>query len=302
MDRWQAMKVFVKVAETGSFAEASRQLHMSPPAVTRMISTLEDQIGVRLLMRTTRSVKMTEAGDRYFQDCRRILADVAHAEASAAGSHINPTGTLIVTASAMFGPMHVMPILLEYLERYPTVTARSLFVDRVVNIVEDGIDVAIRIGRLPMSGLSAVRVGCVRRVICGAPSYFEKHGVPQVPADLTHHWIIAPTAAWFSLEWYFGPERKNGITIRPRLLCNTNEGAIAAVEQGKGISRLLAYQIEPALRSGRLRTVLTDYDEPPMPVHVVHAGGRRPAAKVRTFVDLAVERLRENPIFTDMQK
>jgi DNA-binding transcriptional LysR family regulator len=222
MDRWHTMRVFVKVAETGSFADAGRQLHMSPPAVTRAISTLEESIGVRLLTRTTRTVKMTEAGSRYFEDCRRILSDIAEAEASAAGSYANPSGTLTVTGSTMFGQTYVLPILLEYLDRYPLVTGRSLFVDRFVNIIEGGIDVAIRIGHLPDSGHSAVKVGSIKRVICGAPSYFEKYGVPQSPADLANHRIISTTAAWVSLEWRFGRERQTVVTVHPRLLCNTN--------------------------------------------------------------------------------
>ncbi|MBS7543830.1 LysR family transcriptional regulator [Ancylobacter oerskovii] len=297
MDRWQAMRVFVKVAETESFAEAGRQLHMSPPAVTRAVHTLEEQIGVRLLTRTTRSVKLTEAGSRYLDDCRRILADIADAEASAAGIHANPTGTLIVTGSVMFGQMYALPILLEYLDRYPAVTGRSLFVDRVVNIVEEGIDVAIRIGHLPDSGLSAIRVGSVRRVICGAPSYFDTYGMPRKPGDLAHHRIIAATAAWASPEWRFGQDGKTSVTVRPRLLCNTNEAAIAAAEQGWGLTRVLSYQIGPALLEGRLQAVLTEHEEKPVPIHVVHAEGRRAPAKVRTFVDLAVERLRANRLF-----
>lgn len=291
------MKVFARVAETGSFAEAARQLHMSPPAVTRAISGLEDQLGVRLLTRTTRSVRMTEAGRGYFDDCRRILADIVDAEAAAAGSHGNPTGTLIVTASMMFGQIHVLPILLEYLDLFPTVTGRSLFVDRVVNIVEEGIDVSIRIGHLSDSSLSATRIGWVRRSICGAPSYFEKHGVPETPADLAHHRVIVPTGAWTSPEWHFGPERKTSVTVHPRLLCNTNEAAIAAAEQGWGLTRVLSYQVGPALAEGRLVSVLDDYAEKPLPVHVVHAEGRRATAKVRAFVDLATKRLCENPLF-----
>lgn len=296
MDLLQAMKVFVKVAETGSFAKAGRQLHMSPPAVTRAISTLEEHIGVRLLTRTTRAVKMTEAGNRYFDDCRRILADIEDAEASAAGSHANPTGTLIVTGPAMFGQMHILPIMLEYLDRYPSVTGRSVFEDRVVNLIEEGMDVAVRIGHLPVSGLTAIKVGSVRRVICGAPSYFEKYGVPQVPADLASHRIIATTGAWVSLEWHFGREKKTSTTVRPRLLCNSNEAAISAAEQGWGLTRVLSYQAAPALRESRLQAVLTEYEEQALPIHVVHAEGRRAAAKVRAFVDLAVERLRGNPL------
>ncbi|MDI7864897.1 LysR family transcriptional regulator [Rhizobiaceae bacterium n13] len=297
MDRWQAMRVFVKVVETGGFAAAARHLHMSPPAVTRTISSLEDTIGVRLLTRTTRAVKTTEAGDRYLDDCRRILADIAEAEASAAGLHGNPTGTLTVTGPALFGQMHILPILLEYLDQYPLVTLQSVFVDRIVNLVDEGIDVAIRIGNLPDSGLSAIRVGSIRRVVCGAPSYFEKYGVPEVPSDLVNHRIIAPTAAWASFEWQFGQKNRTSVTVRPRLQCNTNDAAIAAAEQGWGITRILSYQIAPALQEGRLQTVLSEYEEHAMPVHVVHAEGRRASAKVRSFVDLAVDRLRSNRVF-----
>ncbi len=291
------MKIFVRVAETGSFAQAARQLHLGPPVVTRVIAALEDQIGVRLLTRTTRSVKMTEAGSGYFEDCRRILADMADAEAAAAGSHGNPTGTLLVTGSVMFGQIYVLPILLEYLDRFPAVTGRSLFVDRIVNIIEEGVDVAIRIGHLPDSGLSAIRVGQVRRVICGAPAYFEKHGIPRTPADLAHHRIILPTGAWVSPDWHFGTDGKTSITVHPRLLCNTNEAAIAAAEQGWGLTRILSYQVGEPLADGRLLAVLDQYAEKPLPIHVVHAEGRRTAAKVRNFVDLAVERLRAYPPF-----
>lgn len=296
VDRWQAMRVFVKVAELGSFAKAGRQLHLSPPAVTRVISALEEAIGARLLTRTTRSVKTTEAGGRYLEDCRRILADIADAEASAAGFHADPSGTLTITAPVMFGQMHVLPILLEYLDMYPLVTVQSVFVDRIVHMIDEGIDVAIRIGNLPASDLRAIRVGSVRQVVCGAPAYFEQHGIPQVPADLVHHRIIAPTAAWTSPEWQFGGKSRTRVAVCPRLLCNTNDAVIAAVEQGWGLSRVLAYQIAPALRDGRLRTVLSEYEEAAWPIHVMHAEGRRVSAKVRAFVDLAVERLRRNDL------
>jgi DNA-binding transcriptional LysR family regulator len=205
-----------------------------PPAVTRAISALEEEIGVRLLTRTTRSVKLTEAGRGYLEDCRRILTDIAEADAAAAGAHGNPTGTLMVTGSVLFGHMYVLPILLDYLDRFPAVTGRSLFVDRLVNIVEEGIDVAVRIGHLPDSGLSAVRVGSVRRVICGAPAYFDSHGMPRVPADLAQHRVIVPTGAWASPEWHFGPEGKTSVTVHPRLFSNTVEAAITAAEQGWG--------------------------------------------------------------------
>lgn len=294
MDRWQAMRVFAKVAETGSFAEAARRMHMSAPAVTRAIGALERLIGARLFVRTTRSVKMTEAGARYFDDCRRILADIAEAEAAAAGSYATPAGTLTVTASAMFGQMYVLPIMTEYLDAYPTMSGRTFFVDRPVSIVEEGIDVAVRIGHLPDSGFTAVQVGTVRRVVCGAPAYFEKHGIPAVPADLRNHRVAASTSAWASPEWRFAGDER--VTVHPLLQCNTNEAAIATAIAGWGLTRVVHYQVGPALLEGALRIVLADHEEPPLPVHVLYPQGRHAPAKVRAFVDLAVARLRENRV------
>ena len=190
MDRWQAMRVFVKVADAGGFAGAARQLGMSPPAVTRAIAALEETIGTRLLVRTTRSVKLTEAGGHYLEDCRRILSDITEAEAAAAGSYATPTGTLTVTAPVLFGQIYVMPILTEYLDRHPAVTGRVLLLDRLTNLIDEGMDVAVRIGHLPDSGYSAVRVGSVRRVVCGSPAYLAKHGAPSVSSRscaTSHH-------------------------------------------------------------------------------------------------------------------
>lgn len=294
MDRWQAMRIFVKVAETGSFAETARLMQMSPPAVTRTIAALEDMIGARLFVRTTRSVRVTEAGARYVADCRRILADIAEAEAAAAGSYATPAGVLTVTASVMFGRLYVLPVMTEYLDTYPTMTGRTLFVDRPVNIVEEGIDVAIRIGHLPDSGLAAIRVGSVRRVVCGSPAYFERHGVPATPADLKGHRVAAATSAWASPEWRFAGDQR--VTIDAALQCNTNEAAIATAKADWGLTRVLHYQIGPALVSGELQIVLGDFEEPPLPIHVLHPEGRHAPAKVRAFVDLAVARLRANPL------
>ncbi|NYZ13969.1 LysR family transcriptional regulator [Azospirillum sp. RWY-5-1] len=293
MDRWQAMRIFVRVAETESFAEAARHLHMSAPAVTRAIAALEDVIGARLFVRTTRSVKMTEAGTRYFDDCRRILSDITEAEATAAGSYATPSGRLAVTASVLFGRMYVLPIMIEYLDSYPTMSGRTFFVDRPVNIVEEGIDVAVRIGHLPDSGFTAIKVGTIRRVICGSPGYFEKHGVPTVPADLKNHRIIASTGAWASPEWRFAGDQR--VTIDSVLQCNTNDAAIATAAAGWGLTRVLHYQIGPALLNGDLRIVLADHEEPPLPIHLLHPEGRHAPAKVRAFVDLAISRLRGNP-------
>jgi DNA-binding transcriptional LysR family regulator len=294
MSRFHAMQVFVKVAETSGFAEAARQLNMSPPAVTRAVASLEDQIGARLFTRTTRTVKLTEAGTRYFDDCRRILGDVAEAEAAAGGSYAKPTGVLTVTASALFGQDYIAPILTEYLDQNPEVNVRALFVDRITNMVDEGIDVGIRIGDLADSSFSAIRVGAVRRVVCGAPAYFEAHGVPKHPSELANHKIIVSTTSWASLDWRFAGAQKPTVRIAPRLSFSTYGAVIKATTQGWGLSRPLSYQIAQDLFDGKLQTVLSEYEEDPLPVHVVHPEGRRASAKVRAFVDLAVGRLRAN--------
>ena len=297
MDRLQSMQVFVRVAEAESFAEAARLLNLSPAGVTRAVAFLEAHLDARLFTRTTRSVKLTDAGLRYLEDCRRILADIEEADSAAAGAYADPSGTLTITASVLFGQMYVQPILTDFLDLHPHVVGRTLFVDRVTSIIDEGVDVAIRIGHLSDSGLSASRVGSVRRVICGSPGYFERHGVPASPADLERHRLVAATSAWGGLEWRFGTERKSTVQIRPALFCNTYQGAVDAARAGWGVTRALSYQIGPALITGELVTVLTGFEEEPLPIHVVHPEGRRASAKVRTFVDMAVARLRANPLF-----
>lgn len=289
MDRWQAMRIFVGVAETGSFAETARRLRISAPAVTRSVSALEELVGARLFVRTTRAVKLTDTGVRYLADCRRILSDIAEAEAAAAGSYAKPTGMLSVTASAMFGQKYVLPIMADYLDQYPAMSGRTLFVDRQVNIIEEGIDVAVRIGHLADSGLTGIKVGTVRRVVCGSSEYFKKHGIPASPADLKKHRIVSSTSAWASSEWRFADDRR--VTVSAALQCNTNEAAIAVAASGWGLTRVIDYQINPALLKGGLQVVLAEYEEPPLPIHIVYAAGRHAPAKVRTFVDMAIARL-----------
>ncbi|NIF34005.1 LysR family transcriptional regulator [Enterobacter sp. Cy-643] len=296
MDRWQAMKIFVKVAETESFAAAARQLHISAPVVTRAIAALEETIGTRLFIRTTRTVKLTEPGLRYLADCRTILASIEEAEAAAAGSYATPSGILTITASVLFGQKFVLPVITDYLDAWPTMRARSLFVDRQVNIIEEGIDVAVRIGHLPDSGLTATKVGTVRRVVCASPDYLEKHGTPLTPADLKNHRIASSASAWASPEWRFAGDQR--VMINAALQCNNNESSIATAKAGWGLTRVLDYQIAPALREGTLHIVLSDYELEPFPIHVVHTEGRHASAKVRTFVDLIVARLRANPLLS----
>lgn len=292
MDRWQAMRIFVKVAETESFAESARSLHISAATATRAVASLEQTIGTRLFVRTTRSVKLTEGGARYFDDCRRILSDISEAEAVAAGSFAEPSGTLAVTAPVLFGHLYVLPILTEYLDLHPAMTATTLFVDRSVNVVEEGIDVAVRIGNLPDSGLTAIKVGSVRRVICGAPSYLAKHGIPTTPNDLKSHRLVVSTSAWTSSEWRFARDER--VSIAPLLRCNTNEAAISTAISGWGLTRVLHYQVGHALLGGDLKVVLSDYEERPLPIHVIFPEGRHVPAKVRAFTDIAVSRLRAN--------
>lgn len=295
MDRWQAMRVFVKVAETESFARTARELHLSAPAVTRLVAALEELVGARLLVRTTRSVRPTEAGARYLQDCRRILADIGEAELAAAGHYAKPVGTLTITAPLLFGQLHVLPLLLDYLERYPQMRARTFFVDRPVNIVEEGMDVALRIGHLPDSGFTAIQVGRVRRVVCAAPAYLQAQGVPATPAALREHRILACQSAWASLEWRFAGGQR--VMVDPQLLCNTNEAAITAARSGQGLTRALHYQVAPALTEGELQIVLAEHEEAPLPIHLIYPEGRQAPAKVRAFIDLAAAALRDNPLF-----
>lgn len=291
------MRVFVKVAECSGFAEASRQLGISRAAVTRAVSALEERLGVRLLARTTRSVTLTEAGTRYVDDCQRILADIDEAAATAAGANLRPRGTLRVTSSVLFGQLHVLPILTDYLDAYPEVQAQALFVDRVTHMIDEGIDVAVRLGRLPDSSLVATRVGSVRKVICASPGYLARCGVPEGPGALTGHEVVVGGDEGERVEWRLRDEGEDCVVrVRPRLACSTNHAAISAALMGWGLARVLSYQVGEALASGELVAVLEDYEPPSIPVHVVWSGGRRAPAKVRAFVDLAVERLRANPM------
>lgn len=293
MDRFHLMAVFVAVAEEEGFAAAARRLRMSPPAVTRAIALLEERLGVRLLTRTTRLVRTTDAGTRYLEDARRILVDADEADEAAAGINATPRGNLAVTAPVLFGKIYVMPLITAYQTTYRETTVSALFIDRVVNLMEEGLDVGIRIGPLPDSSLRAIRVGQVRRVVCAAPAYLEQHGSPRTPAELAQHPIIAATSLSAGSEWVFaGGKEQIRVRLSPRILVNTNDGALEAARSGFGLTRLISYQVANELAAGTLTTVLTEFEEAALPVHVIHREGRLGSAKVRSFVDLAVERLR----------
>jgi len=295
MDRFHLMRTFVAVVDEQGFAGAARRLGISPPATTRAVAELEQRLGVRLLTRTTRTMRVTDAGERYVEDCRRILAEVEEAEESAGGVHRAPQGRLVVTAPALFGRMHVMPIVLDYLGKYPDVSVACWFVDRLVNLVDEGADVAVRIGELPDSSATAVRVGSVRRVLCASPSYLKRHGTPAEAADLQRHAIFGHNTLSPVSEWKLAAgSTAQRLRLRARLAVSTNDAAIAAAQSGFGLALLLSYQVAEPLRAGKLRAVLEGSFPETLPVHVVHREGRRAARKVRAFVDLAAERLRAN--------
>ena len=291
MDRFQLMNVFVGVAEEQGFAAGARRLRMSPPAVTRAIATLEKRLGVQLLHRTTRHVRTTEAGKRYLEDARRILAEVDAADEAAAGINTQPRGRVTVTAPALFGRMFVMPGIVEYLTRYPGTEVAAVFLDRVVNLLEEGFDVGIRIGELPDSNLHALRVGSVRVVLCASTEYLKRGNVPRTPRDLLKHSLIASHAGGDSFEWRFEGRL---LRTQPRLSVTTNDAAIEAALRGFGITRLLSYQVAPLVQAGELKLLLEKYEPPPLPIHIVHQEGRHASAKVRTFVDLMIQRLRKD--------
>ena len=295
MDRFHLLNVFVAVVDCQGLAGAARKLHMSPPAVTRAINDLETHLGLRLLMRTTRSVRVTDAGERYVQDCRRILAEMLEADESVTGMHSSPRGRLTVTAPMLFGSLFVTPIVSEYLSRYPHVSASCLFLDRVVNLLDEGMDVAVRIGELPDSGMQATRVGQVRRVICASPDYLARQGIPTKPDELHAHTIISASSVTPNPEWKLMDKGElRSIRLQARMITTTNDSAVNAAASGFGLTRLLSYQVAEHLRSGRLKTVLADFEPAALPIHVVHREGRQAPQRVRAFLDLTIERLRQD--------
>ncbi|MBJ2154283.1 LysR family transcriptional regulator [Variovorax sp. IB41] len=296
MDRIQAMAAFLTVVETGGFASAARKLNVSPSVITRAVVELEERLGVRLLTRTTRFVRVTEAGTSYADSCRRILADIEEAESAAAGTHAAPQGQLTVTSSVNFGRMYVSPIVRAYLEQFPKVDINCWFMDRMVNLVDEGVDVAVRIGELPDSSLQAVKVGQVRQVLCASPDYLRRRGIPERPEELTAHVMIAATGITPTPEWRFRDGDKPVLVrLQPRLTATTNEAAAESAAAGLGITRLPLYQIAQAVEDGTLELVLEAFERPAVPIHVVHREGRHATHKVRAFIDMAVDALRSDP-------
>lgn len=293
MDRLEAAGIFVEVAERGSFAEAARRLRRSPAAVTRAVADLEDRLGVRLLNRTTRAIGLTEAGSRFLIGARRLLTDFEEIERAAAGEGTAPRGELRITAPIVFGRLHVLPVLTEFLSHFPDVSAALTLVDRPVDLVEEGFDVAVRIGTLAESSAIATRVGAVRQVVVAAPGYLERHGTPSTPAELAGQTVIAFSGMSAADRWIFRDgSSESPVAIKPRLVVTTAEAAIDAASAGFGVTRVLSYQAAGAISSGSLLRVLADNEGPDLPIHLLYPGGRHPAPKLRAFLDFCGPRLR----------
>ena len=292
MDRVHEIEVFIAVAEAGSFARAGARLRLSPPAVTRAISALEERLGARVFNRTTRSVTITDVGQRFLESARRVLADLDTAEKEAVGEAATPQGHLTVTASVTFGRTALAPVVAEFLARQPRVTASVLLLDRVVNLVEEGIDVAVRIGQLPDSNLIARRIGAVHRIPVASPEYLAARGAPVSPADLRLHSVIAFTGLMPRREWRFQEgEKSASVSLQPRFEINDAVAALQAAERGHGITIALSYMVVEQIRAGTLVPVLDAWTPPPQPVHVVYPQARLVAPKIRAFLDFAAPRL-----------
>lgn len=296
MDHLQRLRTFVAVAEAGSFARGARARGLSAPAATRAIASLERHLGLLLLQRTTRSLRLTEPGEAFLADARRILADLDAAEAAVTGARHEPQGTLTVTAPAMFGSRHVAPLLFEFMDRHPQLQARALFTNRLVHLIDEGVDVALRIAALPDSGLTSVPVGAMRTVVVASPAYLAAHGTPRAPADLRDHLAIGLLIEGQDrVAWRF-PGHRAVAAPRERLVVNAMDAKVAAAVAGQGLARMLAYQVTDEVRDGRLRVVMSGHEPPPVPVHLVYPAGRAAAAKVRAFVAFAADRLRALPV------
>lgn len=294
MNRIEDAAVFVQVAERGSFAAAARHFNRSPAAITRVIAELEARLGVRLLTRTTRAVSMTDAGQRFLAGAKRVIADLEEIELAAAGQGRAPRGELRVTAPIEFGRKHLLPLVMEFLTHYPEVSVRLMLLDRPVDLVEEGIDIAVRIGSLSGSSAIATRLGEVQRLAVASPRYLADRGVPGVPHDLDGHDLIAFSGLDAAGRWSFSRSAQAiDVAIAPRLYVTTAQAALDAALTGFGITRLLSYQALDALMAGTLVRLLQDYEGDARPIHLVYPDGKNPSPKLRAFLDWTAPRLRQ---------
>lgn len=295
MDRLSTLAAFVTIADKGSFAAAAREHRVSPQAITRAVAALEARLGVRLLQRTTRSVRLTDEGALLLARCRQPLVELDDAERAVVGTGAEPQGSLVVTAPVVFGRMHVVPVVADLLRQHPRLVVRLILSDRFAHLVEEGIDVALRIGELADSALRAVKVGEVRRVLAASPAYLEARGTPSRIAELRNHDVIAFTGIAASNEWRFGHDSRASVQVSPRLFVNSADAAIGAAAAGLGICRVLSYQVTADVAAGRLRTVLDEAAPPAVPVNLVFHGARAGTPNVRSFLEAAKTRFRHAP-------
>jgi DNA-binding transcriptional LysR family regulator len=293
MDRLESMSTLLAAVEAGSLSAASRKLGMPLATVSRKVSELEAHLRTRLVNRSSRRLTLTDAGHSYVAACKRILEDIAEAERAAAGEFSAPRGHLIITAPIVFGRLHVVPVVAEFLNAYPEIDIRIVLADRVVNLLEDHVDLAVRVGELPDSSLVAIRVGAVRRVVCASPAYFSARGTPTSPGELGAHDCVTFEGLTAPEAWTFAIRRHDAsVPIRSRLIVNTAEAAIDAAIAGVGITRVLSYQVASALRAGTLALALREFEPTPWPVSLVHAGRGLLPLKLRAFLDFAAPRLK----------
>jgi DNA-binding transcriptional LysR family regulator len=293
MDRFHELRVMLTVVETGGFAKAAARLNSSPPAITRAIAGLEARLGVELFKRTTRRVHLTENGRVLAERARLVLDNLEAAEKEASGESALPTGQLTITAPVTMGRSVLSPLIVAFLDAYPRVTARAILLDRVVNLVEEGIDVGLRVGQLPSSSMMSRTVGEVRRLLVASPAYLRRRGAPRAPADLKLHSIIAISGLMPNREWSYAGARGTGrITLHSRFEINDAAAAIGAAEAGDGITSALSYMVARQIREGMLVPVLERYTPPGVPVQLVYPETRLVAPKVRAFIDFVTPRLR----------
>lgn len=293
MDRFDAIRTLLAAVDGGSLSAASRKLRMPLPTVSRKVSDLEAHLGTQLVVRTSRKLLLTDAGSAFVASGRAVIDMLEEAERAASGEYRAPRGDLLVTASILFGKLHVLPIALDFLAAYPEVNLKLVLADHVIDLVENHVDAAIRIGKLPNSALVASHIGDIHWVTCASPDYIARRGAPQTPEDLIAHDCIAFEGLEPAREWRFGRgAQSRTITIRSRFAINTAESLIDAAIAGVGVCRMTSYQVDEAVRRGRLVTVLTDDTPEPLPLHLVHAPQALIPLKLRAFLDFAKPRLR----------
>jgi DNA-binding transcriptional LysR family regulator len=293
MNRLESMSILVAVVDAGSLSAAARHLGMPLATVSRKVAELESHLKTRLLHRTTRQLSLTEAGASYVAACRRILEDIGEAERTATGEYAAPKGELVVTAPVVFGRLHIVPVVADFLAQYPEIDIRLVLTDRVVHMMDEQVDVAVRIGELPDSALMATRVGTVRRVVCASPAYLATHGVPARPRDLSGHNCITFEVLESKRAWVFEAGKSElSVPVHSRLAVNTAEAAIAAAILGVGLIRVLSYQVADAIRDQTLRVVLDTFESAPLPISLVHTGQAPLPLKLRAFLDFVTPRLR----------